>query len=196
MPENILQSLCDIFRANPVAQSIGVAGMLLCIFSYQVRSARGIVIIQTAACLFWVTHFLLLGATAGVLLNAPCLVRNFVYAQQGRHRWASHVAWPIGFATLFVALGVYSAFHAPTPEGWRAFLPAAAQTVGCVALRCRNAQNVRIGSAVLSAFWLVYDALSRSIPGVVCEILNQISLHTAIVRYARKRNAPNEVSTP
>ena len=74
-------------------------------------------------------------------------------------------------------------------EGPRLLLSTAAQCLGCYALWTFRVRLARLLLVAVSLLWLVYDALSGSIPGTLCEVLSQISLYAAIARDFRRSPA-------
>lgn len=182
---SVFHQLADLYAAHPIAQSIGVVGMIFCCASYQGRTPKQILTRQSIAGVMWAIHFFILGANTGACLNLLGSGRNFVYVNNGKKRWASSIAWPIGLAVICVAVAVWSGLF--NGEGWRCVLSMAAQALACFVLRSQNAKLIRYLSVLISLLWLIYDALAGSIPGTLCEIINQVSLYIAIFRY-RKDN--------
>lgn len=184
---HILQTILDLWRAHPVAQTIGFLGMLLGWASFHGRTPRTILRLQSGGSLFWTIHFILLAAPAGAFLNFLSIFRNEIYARRPTRRWAASMAWPIGFAA--VCLGA-SAVTAATKEGPISLLSGIAQALACFSLLSTRPQRIRLLSIPVSLLWLLYDALSGSIPGTFCECVNQISIYIALFRgcsQARKR---------
>ena len=174
---------------HPVAQAIGLVALVVTCLSYQARTTRGIALRQAVGSLFWTTHLLLLGAWTGGLLNLLGLVRGSVYSQRGARAWASRPFWPWLFGALCVAAAVWSGLV--QGEGPRLLLSTAAQCLGCYALWTFRVRLARFLLVATSLLWLVYDALSGSIPGTLCEVFSQISLYIAIARDFRRGHAPS-----
>ncbi len=175
---------------HPVAQGVGLVALVVTCLSYQARTTRGIALRQAVGSFFWSAHLLLLGAWTGGLLNLLGLVRGSVYSQRGGRAWASRPFWPWLFGVLCVASAAWSGFV--QGEGPRLLLSAAAQCLGCYALWTIRVRLARYLLVFVSLLWLVYDMLSGSIPGTVCEVLSQISLYVAIVRSWTTRSAGAE----
>ena len=180
----MFDSVIQLWHENPVAQSIGFLGMLAGLLSFHGKTPKAILRLQTVAATFWTLHFILLGRPAGAALNFLAIFRNVVFSRRGHDRWAASAAWPFVFATLFALSGFYSGIV--LHEGWRSALSTAAQCLACFVLVGTRPQAIRVGSIAVSALWLVYDFLSGSIPGVLCEIAVQISIYIALFQNRRK----------
>lgn len=183
-----METLAALFRDHPVAQTLGFVAMLLGCASFQCRTQRSIVVLQAVASAFWTIHFGMLGAVTGAIANLFSVPRNIIYAEGERRKWAASVLWPILFTAVFAAGGVYS--RLAMGESWIFLLSVAAQTTSSWVLRIRNAQRLRLLSIAMSLCWLAYDALSDSIPGTLCEIMNQVSIFSALWRYRGGRHEP------
>lgn len=176
--------IVTLYHEHPVIQSIGLVAMILTCSSYQGRTAKQIVFLQGTASIFWTLHLVLLGAVAGGFLNFVSTVRGYVYINNGQKKWASSEAWPYIFCFICVVIAASSAFF--IHEGWRCILSMVAQSWACFVLRSKNARFIRYSSIGISLLWLVYDVLANSIPGTICEIINQLSLYIAIFRYRKQ----------
>ena len=165
---------------HPLAQAIGLVALLATCLSYQARTTRGIALRQAVGSFFWSAHLLCLGAWTGGLLNLLNVARGAVYSQRGTRRWASRPWWPWLFGALCLGAAAWSGLS--RGEGPRLLLSPAAQCLGCYALWTPRVRLARWILVVASLLWLLYDALSGSIPGTVCEIFSQVSLAIAIYR--------------
>lgn len=180
-----IETILRLVREHPAAQSLGLVALLVTSLSYQARTTRGIALRQAVGSFFWTAHMLLLGAWTGGLLNALGLLRGAVYSQRDGRRWASAPAWPWLFGALCVGAAAFAGLV--QGEGPRLLLSATAQCIGCHALWTRHVLRARLLLVPTSLLWLVYDALSGSIPGTLCEVFSQLSLHLALARDLRAR---------
>ena len=179
-----MNDIVRLVAEHPVAQSLGLVALAVTVLSYQARTTRGIALRQAVGSFFWTAHMLLLGAWTGGLLNLLGLVRGSVYSQRGERAWASRPFWPWLFGALCVGAAAWSGLA--QGEGPRLFLSASAQCLGCYALWTFRVRLARWLLVAVSLLWLVYDALSGSIPGTLCEVFSQVSLCVAIVRNRRR----------
>lgn len=181
------ETLRGLIVANPVAQAIGLVAMIACCWSYQGRTPRIIVFRQTIAAMLWTAHMLLLGAWAGGLINFIGGIRNIVYLRvPGGESRTLRSPWPWVFLLLCVGGAAWAGLG--QGEGARCLLSMVAQGIACFIYWNAPARTIRALCILASALWLVYDVLAGSIPGTICEIINQISLYVAVWRYRGGRD--------
>ena len=65
-----------------IGQALGIIGTILTFVSYQAKTKRSLLIIQSSATLCICISYLLLGATAGFALTVVSLVRNAIFYMQ------------------------------------------------------------------------------------------------------------------
>lgn len=163
-------------------QLIGFVAMGLGIGSYQAKRRSSILTIQIFSSALWCLQFALLAGWAGLINNALGLVRNAVYTQKERWGWVRTPLAPLVFILLVIAAGVFSF----TLEGPISLLPMAAMIIQTVAYSITNERTIRICSLFVSPLWLVYDAITLSAAGVVCEALTICSIIIALIRFHQK----------
>ncbi len=181
MLSSLLGQIVALFQAHPVAQAIGVGAMALTGASYQGRTPRRILLLQGAGGIVWALHFAILGAYTGSALNILGAVRSAIYLRNGESPWASSRFWPFVFSAICIGVAAWSGIWGG--EGWVCVLSMIAQSWASFVLRSKNVRTIRFCSVGISTLWLAYDALSGSIPGTICESINQVSIWTAIIRY-------------
>lgn len=178
---HLWSSIAALALEHPAAQSVGLSGMICGWAGFQSKSARGILLWQTAGSVFWAVHLGMLGAMTGCALNVAAVFRNAIYARRGESPRARRAFWPVFFTVVCLASAPVNRFL--LGESWWCALPALGMAAQSVILVSGNAQFVRALWLPTSLMWLVYDAASGSIPGVVCETFNQVSLFTALLRF-------------
>lgn len=169
-------------------QLIGFFAMMTNVLSFQARRRANILIIQSTGSLIWLVQFMLLGGVTGAIMNFFAMLRNIIYSQKDKHKALSSPLVTALFAVLCLGLGVYSF----TLEGWRSLLPSTAMLIATVAFSFKREFVIRILSLFIGPLWLVYDAISFSIAGMLCEILSLMSIATALIRFD-KNNQPRRL---
>ena len=66
-------------------------------------------------------------------------------------------------------------------------LPVLGMMVSTVSFRTKNAATVRKLSLINSPLWLIYDALTLSVGGTLCEVISLISIIVGIFRLDLKK---------
>ena len=181
MIENLL--LHAISKGEIGIQAIGFLAMALGISSYQCKTRKGILLMQLSASVLWIVQFLFLKSYAGAMLNGVAIVRNLLFSFKGKYKWADSLMLPAFVMVLFAAAGLYTY----TLEGLISIIPTVAMLLSTVALYITNEKVIRILSLFVSPPWLIYDAISGSDAGVLCESFMIISIIVAMIRYRDKK---------
>ena len=170
-------------------QLIGFVGLLLNVVSYQNNTNKRIVGFLLVACFFWTVHFILLAqlpnnsaAYTAVALNVIGILRNFVFFMRPK-AWAEHHAWLYVFLLCAVLCGIF------VWNGPLTLLPTIAMLFSTVALYIINPKFTRRLAVGSSVCWLVFDGLTLSVPGVICETFSLVSIAIAMIRFDRKKTA-------
>lgn len=159
-------------------QAIGFVGVLLFLASYQVRSNKGLFVLQTLGCLTFCVQFALLGAYSGCLSLAVTITRN---AMLTRYQDSGLVRWK-GWAAVFSVLCLASALL--TWNGPASLLPAAGVSAGTIACWTNNARTIRVVNLTLGCpCALAYDVLAGSWAGVLNEGLTMAAILVSIARF-------------
>jgi len=164
---------------NMIAQLFGILGFIFSIITYQQNTHKRIVFIQLLGNISFATHFYLLGAYTGAILNAVGLVRCVVYMFKAK-KWASSAWWIVLFSFICVIVCIISW------EGPISLLPAVAMVFTSIAFGLDNPKRTRQFSIPSSPLWLIYNALNQSYGGVMTESFNIISILVGMLRYDRK----------
>lgn len=182
--QSLWNEIIRLISEHPIAQALGLVALCVTVLSYQARTTRGIAFRQAVGSFFWTAHLLLLGAWTGGLLNLLGMARSAVYSQRGARPWASRRFWPWFFGALCVGAAAWAGFA--QGEGPRLLLSATAQCLACYALWTPRVRLARAILLFVSFLWLAYDALSGSIPGVLCELFSEVSILIAMARDRRQ----------
>lgn len=188
--EQVWKELSRLVAEHPVAQAIGMAALVVTCLSYMARETRGIALRQGAANCLWTAHLLMLGAWTGGLMTLLGAGRDAVYSQRGIRGWASARGWPWAFGVLCVGAAVWAGIA--QEEGPKLLLSCGAQCLSCHALWTANVARARLLLVLSCALWLAYDALSGSIPGVLCEAGSLLSLLVVLTK--RRKSSPCPMS--
>ena len=173
--------------ADPVyliAQILGIIAVIFTFLSYQAKTQRKLIIVQSAATLVFSIHYLMLGAIAGAILNLVCIIRNFIYCNRGVKIFANKYV-PYALAVVIAALGALSWQGLPT------VLLMVALMINTVIMSMDDAQLLRKSILFTSSMILIYDIIIVSIGGSINESIAIISSVIGIIRY---RNSARSVA--
>jgi hypothetical protein len=170
---------------NAMAQTIGFAGLILAMLSFQKKERNGILLFQIMASLAYFVHFLLLGAVTGSIMNLLGATRNYIFANREKG-WAGKPFW------LYLFIAVYAVVTALTWKGPYSLLPMAGMIVGTVSFWIKDPKVTRLVFLLSPPCWFTYNLIAGSIPGMATEIFTVTSILVGIVRFdLRKRPKPN-----
>ena len=164
-----------------IAQIAGIIGMLLGCLSYQVKTSGGILRVQVIANCIWVTHYFMLGAYTGAMLNLFAAVRNITYFQLNKKKTSNRTYYAMGFAVLCVLLSLM------TYQSWISLLPMVGSTLQTFAFSCRKANSLRWLTLSGMPLWLTYNILEKSYSGTVTEIISILSIFIGLIRYRKEK---------
>lgn len=184
-----MESLLEAFKFDSlqgaIAQIVGFAALIFAMISYQMKTQKGIVLIQIVSCSFFALHFLLLNAYTGALMNLIAAVRSVVFANKDK-KWGKSNWWIIFFSFVcIVAVGF-------TWEGALSLMPMAGMVLTSVAWGIEKASLVRLISLPSSPLWIVYNFICGSTAGVLTEVFVMISIITAMIRLDLPRKNKNK----
>jgi hypothetical protein len=163
-----------------ISQSLSIIGVIIGFISFQMKTDRQVLTLQTVVTILFTAHYILLGAYDAAVLNAVGIIRNFVYFCKDKKFYLPRV-FPALFAVIMVVLGFISW------ENWSSILVILGLAINTVFLSCKNPQNLRKSILVSSPMVLVYNILKFSIGGIIYESVVIISSAIGIFRFAEKR---------
>jgi len=161
-------------------QILGIVAVVLGFASYQMKTPRGIISFQMATALVFSVHYLLIGAITAAVLNflgsVKCLFYYFRDKRGGRGIWE-----PAVFCVVVIVSTIL------TWEGWYSALIMVGLVADTVGLALNDPQKTRGMTFIKSPLCLVYNAIVRSLGGVVYECAVLVSAAVALLRNRKKR---------
>lgn len=174
-----METLLEVLKIDGwldvVAQLIGFVALVFAMISYQMKTQKGIVLIQIVSCTFFALHFLMLEAYTGALLNLIAAVRSVVFANKDK-KWGKSNWWIVLFSIISIVAVAFSW------EGYMSIMPMAGMVLTSIAWGIEKASLVRLISFPSSPLWIIYNLKSRSTAGVLTEVFVMISIITAMIR--------------
>ena len=168
-----------------LGQILGIVAIALGFISYQVKTKRGLLLLQSLTSLVFCIHYGLIGAFSGMAMNSIGIFRNVVYERMNNKRGDEarlspvYVIVPVSFALVQGALCIL------TWEAWYSVFVFLGIIIHTLCISFRNPQNVRKSILVTSPLVCVYDILANSIGGAVYETVAVISSIIGIARFKR-----------
>ena len=172
---------------NAVAQCIGFIPLILSFFTFLSAKRRRIFAVKTATDLLWALHFFLLGEYVGGAINAVNTVRNVVFSQKGKKKWASHTAVFVLFCILIAAAALIRW------KDWYSILPMLGSLLAATGFWCSSPRNIRKFNLPALSLWLIYGIIVGSISTVLCNLLSLTSLFIAEIKDRKDKKAPDNL---
>lgn len=164
-----------------IANCFGVLSTICFIISFQVKSNKGLYIMQSVANVFYGLQFYLLGATGGLFNMFMQIVRNLLLLKINDWAW---LRWK-GCAPVFCIPSLIYMFI--TWSGPLDILPFIAFTVGTLAYWTNSAKLFRLSEiACVAPAWLTYDLITRAYGGVLTELVILGSVIASMIRFGWK----------
>ena len=162
-----------------VGQILSIVGMVLTIASFQMKTRKQIILLQTAGSASYLVSFLLLGKWAPVCLNVVFLFRNFLCYFRKDKAWAQSIVWLYVLLASVIAAGTIG-FHS-----WWDLLPVIGSVFGTIAMYMKSENVLRLLKLGDSPCWLIYNFTVPSVGGVIGEVFNIISIIVGLIRYKK-----------
>ena len=164
-----------------IANGFGVLSTLCFIVSFQIKSNKGLYIIQSVANVFYGIQFYLLGAVGGLFNMGMQIVRNLLLCRKEEWKLLQH---PAMAPLLCVPSLIYmiAAWSGPLD-----LLPFIAMTAGTFGYWTNSAKKLRVAELFCVApAWMTYDLIERAYGGVLNELVILASIVISIIRFGWK----------
>lgn len=168
---------------------LSLIGMTLTVSSFQARSKKFFVILQTLGSTFFFISYFFLGGIFGAIINSYYLIRNFVFYKVdlgSSPKKAKTVC-------LCFCLGYLATFFIYTVAAGTALIPSLlnfllvmASTAGTVGFLQSDPIKLRLWKYPDSICWLCYNVSCLSLGGILCEIFNLTSNTISLIRFRHK----------
>lgn len=153
-----------------VTNLLGLGAMISLFLIYQQKSRKKILMCKLSADIFWILHYLSLGATAGIIPNFVGIFRELVFVNRNTKKWADTPLWVCLFITVNSILGIYSY------EEWFDIVPIIASAFVTVSLWIDNPRLMKLISLPVSLAFFVYDLFVLSYVGMINESIAIVSI--------------------
>ena len=166
-------------KLEMLGQIISILAMALTIVSFQMKTRKQIILMQTAGSALFLASYVLLSSWSAVYLNVIFLIRNVVFYFGKDKKWAKHWIWRPVLLCAVVAAGAVGF------QNWLDILPIIGSVFGTVAMYMRSENMLRLLKLGDSPCWLIYNCTVPSVGGIVCEVFNMISIVVGLIRFKK-----------
>ena len=175
-----------------VAQVFGFLAFAASVSSFQLKTYRRILWMQTVCAAMFLIHFFLLyrcghtDALTGTALNMVTMTRDIILLITEKTRTQKKtMLLAVVFSVLVAVIGML------TWQSWASLVFVAAMVLNTVAMSIPDPNMVRIFIMLSAPLACVYDVLTGSIGGTVNEI---VSFFSALLAYIRERSRQKQAA--
>ena len=181
--DNVIEFVKNLFDTHGtlwiVGQAFGILAIILGFVSYQVKTQRQILFMQSMVAVTFCIHYFMIGAYSAMAMNGVNIVRNAAYDYRNKKGIESKLI-PVSFVVIQAVM------CALTWEAWYSVFVLIGICINTYCMSFKSAQNVRKSIVVTSPFVLTYDIFARSIGGSIYESVALVSAVIGIIRNRRK----------
>ena len=158
-----------------IGQVFGIVAIIFGFISYQMKTQRQILFMQSSVAVFFCIHYFLIGGYSAMAMNGVNIVRNVFYDRRTKSGSTSKVI-PIIFVIIQCAM------CAITWEAWYSVFVLLGIGINTYCMSFPDPQKVRKSILVTSPMVLTYDIFARSIGGSIYESVALISAAIGIFK--------------
>lgn len=173
----------DFLYKPVVVQAIGIAAFSIIVLTYQINRRSHILFIHAAGLFLLTIHLALIGAGIGAALMGTNMVRNLVFSQKHRWKWARHRN-VLHFTSVVVAVLAFAAW-----EGWFSWFAVIATLIGTYAVWFDDPRRIRQFMLISACCWMPYALIIGSTGLVLVQTFLIISILIAMWRFDRTKVA-------
>ena len=159
-------------------QSFGIIATICFLLSYQVKSNKGLYLLQSAGCAAFAIQYLLLGAYSGCISQLFVITRNLMLSKYNQWAWVRFKGW------IAVFIGIAAAIIYFTWDGPISLIPLFIMVFGTIGMYTNNAGIIRLtGLICISPPWIIYDILVGAYSAIINEVFIIVSVLISIKRF-------------
>ena len=177
----------NISLTTVLAYFFGLCGLCCLVLSYQQTDRRKLLLGKLGSDIFWCVHYCLLAAWGGAIPNGLGAVRELVFRQRDKRKWASSPVIPFLFVLASWAVAILSIILDESRRTLWTLLPIAASTAVTFSLWARKPKVTRIICLPVSVCFIVYDIVVGSWIGIVNESIAIVSIIVSICRNDKQK---------
>lgn len=178
---NMLKNLWE-YRSL-IGNVVGIIAVFSGLGIYSHNDRKKVLTAKFVADSIWAIHFMLIGATTGALLNVVNIIRDYIFFNKGKKRYADSVLWIVVFILLNLASG------AASYEGLISLIPITGSSLAVFGLWLSDSHKMRIISFFAIGLWFVYAGITHSIPSFVYNGFALASIIFGLIKDFRQSKA-------
>lgn len=186
------KAIADKGGAYVAGQILGVIVILWSILVYTRKDSDKILIFKFVSDVLSIFQFLLCGNYTGSGLNVVMCMREVVFYNRKRHKWASGKFWLYIFIVLIAAMPFVTSKEEVLSAMWFAnIFPALGSGLAVIGLYDKNAMKTRIFSLIGVALWLVYVIMVENYISILSNAISLIAIIIGLIGDIVRRKETN-----
>ena len=165
---------------------VGVIGIVISIIIYQQKTRKGLFIWKLISDAVWALHYLFLAAYSGFAICAIAVLRELIFMNRTKYKWANHIFWPIIFSIILLSSTIL------TWQGPISIIPPIASVISLISFWIGKPKVTRIILIPVATMMIIYDVLILSYPGIANESFSLISAIIGIIHIDIMQNKRNK----
>jgi hypothetical protein len=176
---SLFSSIAEMNKTELIAQSLGIIGLIIIVWSFQCKKNRNFFIMQGTGSFMFFLNFLLIGAIGGALFNLANLVRGLLFADGKKKKWKLCVVE----AAYTVCFAVSVILDHSARNVFLVALPFSALIIMSIFMYVGNPKRIRYFQiAYMSPTWIFHNIFNFSLGGIICECFNMVSSFIYLAR--------------
>ena len=160
---------------------LGLLGIIFTVVLYQQKRRKSLLAYKLTLDIVWLFHYALIGAYSGAAVCVIAAIREVVFAKRDRNN-KKGILWLPFFIVIAILCTIF------TWDNVFSLFTCLASCIAVISFFIGIPRLSRILAFPVSICMLIYDAVSRSIAGVVNEVFALTSSLIGIIRLDRKKS--------
>lgn len=181
--------------SEQIGMILSVCGMLVTVFSFQVKKKALLLFWQTVGSTFYLVSYIFSKGGIAVILNVIFIIRNFLFMLVKENKKRAMLLCLCLCLSYVISYICYIIFQ-PLSIGEKLWnlLPVIGSFFGTFAITRSNANSLRAWKSLDSVSWLTFNLRIGlgALGGILGEIFNLVSIGVAIWRFKKGEGVSNE----
>ena len=161
-----------------LATVVGFCAVATFVLSYQMKSRRGILVLNAGSRVLYVLQYILLGAFEGALLDVVAFLVSLVCAKSDSRFVKKHF-----HLTIILTNAAIIGFGLIVYQNVFSLLPILGVIFETLALWLKKERSIRAVSLLGAPFWLAYNLICFAYASALGNVFTLVSVAVAIWRY-------------
>lgn len=162
-----------------IGQILSFVAVATGFISFQMKSAKGVLIFQIVTAFIFSAHYFLIGAVTAAGLNLVGAIKCVCYYIRNK-RQSKSPCLPILFTALMIITSIL------TWDDWYSIFIMIGVVINSISFALSNVQTIRKLNLIKSPLCLIYNICVLSTGGIIFESASMVSSIIGLVRDSRK----------